>query len=294
MSQNRRSVDHLVLPTGDLDLTRARLSALGFNVAPEADHPFGSCNACVFFSDGTYLEPLAIAHRDQFQEAADAGNVFAAHDLMFRMRRGEDGFSAVAFGTDDADADREAFVEAGVSAGDNLKFSRPYKLADGGNAVASFALAFAADERAPDAFFFTCQRVTALNIDRSQLERHSNGVEGIRRVILSDGNPSDFQYVMQTVIDNREIRAHSLGMDIEAANVTVSVMTDQGLTGHFGIDNDQQNDGLTFAGAVFSTLNLDALESLFTDNRIEFLRVGERLTVPPAPGQGTHFVFEAS
>jgi hypothetical protein len=29
-------------------------------VAADARHPFGTENACVFFADGTYLEPLAL------------------------------------------------------------------------------------------------------------------------------------------------------------------------------------------------------------------------------------------
>jgi len=59
-----RNVDHLVLPVSDLGTSRERMTALGFTVAPEAVHPFGTENACVFFADGTYLEPLAIAQRE--------------------------------------------------------------------------------------------------------------------------------------------------------------------------------------------------------------------------------------
>lgn len=55
------SVDHLVLPVEVIGVAVKRLVSLGFTVAPEALHPFGTQNACVFFADGTYLEPLAIA-----------------------------------------------------------------------------------------------------------------------------------------------------------------------------------------------------------------------------------------
>lgn len=70
-----RPVDHLVLPTVDLDTARQRLEALGFTVAPSAQHPFGTENACVFFSDNTYLEPLAIAQRETCETEARNGNV---------------------------------------------------------------------------------------------------------------------------------------------------------------------------------------------------------------------------
>ena len=53
-------LDHLVLPTASLDVARARLTSLGFVVAPTGIHPFGTENCCVFLADGTYLEPLAV------------------------------------------------------------------------------------------------------------------------------------------------------------------------------------------------------------------------------------------
>ena len=55
-----RALDHLVLPVPSLELARAHLDALGFTIAPQGTHPFGTINACVFFADGTFLEPLAV------------------------------------------------------------------------------------------------------------------------------------------------------------------------------------------------------------------------------------------
>ncbi|SPZ34390.1 putative lactoylglutathione lyase [Agrobacterium tumefaciens] len=42
------SVDHLVLPVEVIGVAVKRLVSLGFTVAPEALHPFGTQNACVF------------------------------------------------------------------------------------------------------------------------------------------------------------------------------------------------------------------------------------------------------
>src|SRR5690606_25434611 len=97
-----RSIDHLVLPTADLEIARARLRALGFTVAPEGLHPFGTKNACVYFADDTFIEPLAIADDALADEAMAAGNVFVARDRAFRAARGEEGFSAVVLATEDA------------------------------------------------------------------------------------------------------------------------------------------------------------------------------------------------
>ena len=46
-----RVLDHLVLPVIDIDVARSRYQSLGFTVAPDGRHPFGTENCCVFFED---------------------------------------------------------------------------------------------------------------------------------------------------------------------------------------------------------------------------------------------------
>ena len=112
-----KPLDHVVLPVADLGKARARLTALGFTVAPDGLHPFGTSNCCVYLADGTYLEPLAVNDREKASATAQAGNVFTGRDAAFRRNVGEEGFSALAFTTQDAHEDHEAFVQTGFSAG---------------------------------------------------------------------------------------------------------------------------------------------------------------------------------
>ena len=187
-----RLLDHVVLPTASLDVARARLTKLGFTVAPNGVHPFGTENACVYFADGTFLEPLAIDDERKAFEAARKGNVFTARDDAYRYRRSNEGFSAVVFRTADADKDHQDFVGWGFSAGPMLDFSRDFVGPDGRKDTASFRLAFAADLRAPDVFFFTCQRVKVPDVDRSVLQHHTNGVRGVAAVVLAAPEASSF------------------------------------------------------------------------------------------------------
>ncbi|MGB7285689.1 MAG: VOC family protein, partial [Salaquimonas sp.] len=180
------NVDHLVLPVTNLEICRKRLSALGFTVAPDALHPFGTENACVFFRDGTYLEPLAIGHRETCEKAALKGNMFVARDQAYRFRRGDEGFSALVLATDDADGDHKSFQKLGISAGRQLKFSRMFKDKDGKESEGAFKLSFAADLRSPDSFFFTCERMNVPKIDRSALEKHANGAVSITEIALGE------------------------------------------------------------------------------------------------------------
>ncbi len=95
-------LDHVVLPVVNIDLARERLGKLGFTVAADARHPFGTENACVFFADKTYLEPLGIASVEESEASARQGNVFTARNRAFRFRCGEEGLSGLAFGSKDA------------------------------------------------------------------------------------------------------------------------------------------------------------------------------------------------
>ena len=287
-----RPVDHLVLPTGDLDVARGRLEGLGFTVAPVGKHPFGTENVCVFLADDTFLECLAIDQRETCEDEAKRGNVFVARDQAYRFRNGIEGFSALVMGTQDAEGDHAAFIEAGISAGGILNFSRPFRTPEGKADTASFRLAFAADLRAPDAFFFTCQRVASPKVDRRALQTHANGALSLRQVILSEVNPTDFQYLLQEVLDQRDVNAHSFGMDLDAANASVTVLTPQGLRAFLDIETSEAERGLRLQAFVIGVRDLSAVESLLRSNNIPFEPRGSRLIVHKAPGQGAAIAFE--
>src|SRR5262245_28456968 len=133
-----RPLDHLVLPVVDLATARARLTALGFSVAPDGVHPFGTANCCVYLADGTFLEPLAVAAPDGAAAASRSGNVFTARDADYRRSRGDDGFSAIVVGTGNAVTDHRLFTDARLSAGPILDFSRSFVDAAGKRDTASF------------------------------------------------------------------------------------------------------------------------------------------------------------
>ena len=290
-TRTARPLDHLVLPVADLARARRRLADLGFTVADDARHPFGTENACVFFSDNTYLEPLAVASREECEAAALDGNVFVARDQAFRFRQGPEGLSAVVLGTPDAAEDHIRFRTRGISGGEMLEFSRPMRLPDGREGLGSFRLAFAADLRSPDFFLFSCQRLRALPVESTALRRHENGVLGISEVVLSEQNPTDFQYLLQESVDERQVSAHSFGMDIRAGSAKVSVLNPAGMEAFFGRPVGGAERGLRGRAVVFRVADLEATRALFAQNDIEFAEMGGRLIVPEAPGQGVIFAF---
>jgi hypothetical protein len=283
-----------VLPTAKLAVARARLTKLGFTVAPEGRHPFGTKNACVYLADGTFLEPLAQAsEKIQLEAAYHRNNVFAARDLAYRFRRGEEGFSAVVFGTEDAEADHAAFMEECISAGPVLEFSRNFVDAEGRKDKASFRLAFAADLRAPDCFFFTCQRVGVPNVDRAALQCHENGAVRLSAVVLAAPDPFSFGPVVRAVSGADIDSFHDNRFTIAAANAGIEMMTNQALYENFGTLSVDDR-GLRARAVVFGVPDLKATKSYLLSKGIDCEKYRGRVIVLPAPGQGAIFAFEAA
>jgi hypothetical protein len=285
-------LDHLVLPVTHIDVARERLGRLGFTVAADGRHPFGTENACIFLADRTYLEPLGVANQAECDAAVAKGNSFVARDQAFRFRCGDDGFSAIVFGTDDADADKASYDGAQLSGGDMVEFSRPIVMPDGTQATGAFKLAFAADLRAPDVFFFACQRINAFPADRKALETHANGVTGISEIALSAEDPQAFAEFLETASGGVEPKEAALGLSFELPNGRLSIFSNEGMEAYFDAEPLVTDNGLRARAIVFSVGDLAVTAAHLAANGITHVSMNNRLLVKPAPGQGAIFAFE--
>ena len=279
-------LDHLVLPTQSLDLARARLTSLGFVVAPTGVHPFGTENCCVFLADGTYLEPLAVGNDQAAAQAIADGNVFVARDRLYRETLGNDGFSAVVLGTGNAAADHARFVEAGLSAGDMLGFSRAFIDTTGKSETASFKLAFAAGSKATDAFLFACERINAPKIDRTALQAHANGVTGIVEIVAVSAAPAQQRRLISIAADTEA----GSGTAFDLSTATLTVLEPADFAARFGFSAGAPSE-LRFAAIVYSVRNAGVVAKLLAAGAIAHDIRGNQIVVPPAPGQGAGFIF---
>lgn len=290
MHRPAHPLDHIVLPTESLGAAEARLAALGFTVAPRGIHPFGTENCCVYLADGTFLEPLAVGDAEVAAQAIMAGNVFVARDHTYREEHGAEGFSAIVFGTEDADADHRAYVEANISAGERLDFSRPFTDRSGKSDTVSFRLAFASGRDTPDAFVFAYQRVNAPKVDRAALQAHANGAVAIRGVVA----------VSDDVARLRKLLAIAAGAPNKAAvaesrlalpNADIELMHGAEYEAKFGLGAGARS-ALRFVAVVFATADLVATERLLVSAHVKHHLRDGRLVVPQADGQGAAFIFE--
>ena len=278
MTLTPRLLDHCVLPVPDLATARARYEALGFTVAPQGTHPFGTINSCVYFADDTFLEPLVIGDAAEVRDAIGSSNVFVARDALYRQAIGEDGFSALVFKTDDAKADHAGFEEADVSAGPILDFSRAFVDPSGKSGKVSFRLAFAAEPGNDAAYFFTCQRIDAVaSAGRAALETHRNGVTGIAGVMMTTADPHAHEAFLSSL-------AHA---PVEAAGGGIVARL-----GNSRLVMEPADGPLRLAAIHFAVADIDTTGKALAAGNVAFQHEGRTLTVRPAPGQGAIFTFE--
>jgi hypothetical protein len=110
---------------------------------------------------------------------------------------------------------------------------------------------------------------------------------------MSETNPTDFQYPLQEIINEREVDSHSFGMEIKASNAIVEVLTPAGFAGFFGAAASNQGRGLCLEAVVFGVRDIAATEAFLKAQDIGFTQISDRLVIDRSRGQGAIFAFEA-
>lgn len=252
-----RSIDHLVLPVTTLALARSRLTGLGFNVAPDAQHPFGSGNCCVFFENRTYLEPITILDRAAADVAAAEGNVFIRRLKRFAERRKGEGFAMLALRSEDAEADVAAFEKAGIESAPLFEFKRMAEMPDGSEREIGVRLAYAEQAEAPGATFFACQHLSPDVLFQTEYLEHPNGAQGVSAVVAVAENPADFHILLTAATGQRELRTTSFGVEATVDGQEISILTPAGFRSRYGVEPPDPRRGLIFAAFDVVVADLD-------------------------------------
>lgn len=265
----KNALDHVVVGVPDLVSARGRLAALGFQVQPDAHHPFGTGNCNVFFENGTYFEPLAVTDRDAELVALKGTNPFVKRFHAYRFRHGYGPVKA-AFTTESAERMQAIFEAEGISAGDILSFTRKQAMPDGSETTIGVHLAVSASERAPDVTLFCCEHLSRDVLWQPERLVHPNGAKGIARLVLVETNSSDFQYLFQTVTGDRDLRTTSFGMEMDLPNALVSVVSPTAYAAMTGEALSPRGRGPRIEAVEMQFANLDALREQLSASGIAF------------------------
>ncbi|MGC4025662.1 MAG: hypothetical protein QM744_11230 [Mesorhizobium sp.] len=134
-------------------------------------------------------------------------------------------------------------------------------------------------------------------MDRAALQHHRNRVSGLQRIVLTSPEPRTHSAFLEAFFDVPASSTSNIdGLVFKLPNVVIEVVTPEVLHEIAGLDkqNHDSAEGLHPVAAVFAAPDIEALGSLFKADGITYLAHDNVLVVPPATGQGAHFIFEAS
>ncbi len=289
-----KALDHLVLPVPSLPIARKRLSDLGFSVAADGHHPFGTSNACVFFADETYLEPLAVGDRDIYQAQADAGNPFVARDRTFRSQRGDDGISLIALRSANAEADATAYRRLGYGDGEVVEFSRDVVLPDDAVIKIGVKLGVAELESAPELALFSCQWLSKRRFDTA-LTVHPNTATGTETVaVLSDFSVSTTDYLTHVIglkeglPDTGQV---DCGAELVLPNARIKLYSPTRFEAVYGWIPRRNRTSLTAHAIDIKVTDLATTTEFLMANGVEIKAIDQRIIVAPGEGQGYAVAF---
>lgn len=80
-------------------------------------------------------------------------------------------------------------------------------------------------------------------------------------------------------------------LTVRLANADIAILEPTAVSKRFGIKEVPRAEGLIGCAVVFRVEDLCATVDVLTVNAVTFARVGERIVVPPAPGQGVLIAF---
>ncbi len=287
VTQTARGIDHLVLVATDLDNLRMLYSSLGFTVAPNGRHPFGTENINIYLRDGTMIESLAVADAEEYAAAIEADNTFVLNDDSYRKQFGNNGFSQIVATTNDATADDRLFRDTGVSGGSIVNFTRVFENPDGIDETLSVRLAFARDADSGGAFFFTCQEIVSPDKDNADLMDHENGAQGIAGVVCCAANPEIESDVLKALYGPSDSNN-----TYHTATGTISVMAADQIAEEFGIATSLGGAAFLHAGFVLSTHDLGKTTQMLSANNVEYHWRNNRIVIPRQDPRSAFIGFE--
>jgi hypothetical protein len=285
-----RGLDHIVHAVHDLDAAAEFYRRCGFQVSARNTHPWGTQNHIVQLHD-FYIEILGIADARLIPPHGPRSFSFGAFQRDF-LARGQ-GLSMLLLKSSDARADARDFAEAKIGDFDVFDFERQGTGADGKPVALAFSLAFARDEKSPDAGFAACQHHYPQNFWNAARQLHDNGAQRVGAAIMVADNPTDHHIFLSAFTGVRMVHATSLGIESVTPNGEVNIMEASGFHDQFGVVPKIEGEGATFQGLRLIVENVTAVEQFLKRNGVTAHRHVGRVTVSPDTAFGATLIFDA-
>jgi hypothetical protein len=282
-----RGLDHIVHAVRDLDAAAELYRRLGFTVGARNRHSWGTHNHLVQLP-GFFVELLTMAEPEKLGSDGFS-TMFGRFNQSFLAR--QEGLSMLLLESGDAAADAAAFRSAGVGASEAMKFEREGKRPDGSPVKVAFSLAFARDDKAPDAGFATCQQHFPENFWNPAFQQHPNTTSGVAGVVLVADNPTDHHIFLSAFTGVRDLHATSSGVTASTPRGDVKVMDPAAFRSHFGTESLDISKGARLAALQFRVRDRTALMAALSAGGIASSFCMGSTIVAPETAMGATLAF---
>ena len=169
-----RRLDHVVVPTTDLDRSADQFLGLGFTVTPRSDHPFGTSNRLVVLGDA-YIELVAVTRPDALPRHGFATEVRNALDAGHPI-------SHIVVRSEHPDSDRRDLDDRIT---DVVEFWRPASLVGGSETRAGFVCLMTGP--GDPVGVFLCHHLTPEAVWDAEAVEHANRAQALVGVAAEIG-----------------------------------------------------------------------------------------------------------
>jgi hypothetical protein len=286
-----RGLDHIVHAVRDLDAKADFYRRAGFTVGAQNKHSWGTHNHIVQFP-GFFVELLNIGQPELI--VPHTPRLFSFGDfLQSFLSRGE-GLAMLVLEGRGAAADAEAFRLADIGDFEVFDFEREARRPNGATVKVAFSLAFAADEKAGDAGFFTCQQHYPENFWNPASQEHLNGVTGIAGVTMVAERPEAHRHFLGAFTGVSEVRSGPGGISAVTPRGDIQIMTPSAYRTFFGAKEPDLARGGRLAAIRFVASDKAKLLSVLAKGGIVASERNGNVVVPPEEAFGATLIFEAT
>jgi hypothetical protein len=286
-----RGLDHIVHAVRDLDAAAEFYSRAGFTVGTRNRHAWGTHNHIVQFP-GVFIELITIGEPELIKTGAPGTFSFGAFLRDFLAR--EEGLAMLVLEGKGAPADAAAFRAAGIGDFKPFNFEREARRPDGSPVRVAFSLVFAADEKAPDIGYFTCQQHHPENFWNPAFQQHPNGVTGIAGIVMISENPQDHRHFVSAFAGERHIDADANGISATTPRGVIQVMNPSAYRAFTGTEPPDLTRGAHLAAIRFLVGDKAAAISALKGSGIPAAERDGSVVVPPDAAHGATLIFETS
>lgn len=257
-------LDHVVIDVRRrMDEAAARYRSLGFQLTERGQHTLGSINHLAMFADN-YLELLGFG--------SDARLDIEAFPI---------GLNGLVFKTEDAEAAQHLLSAKRLAVQAPRAFSRPVAI-DGTVQEARFRTATLEPRAVPFGRLYFCEHLTPELVWRPEWQRHPNGVEAIRRVVVATADPGPVADLLHATVDAALVYADANGVSLSVGDLAIELRDVRHLVEEFGdalADPAGRHDYVAVLG--LRTVSLEQTAAALAGGDVEgVLSEPDRLVVP--------------